>query len=92
MIDFTLRDEQNMLVEMTCSFVEKEMVPHEDELERTNCLPKELAHSLKEKSMELGLHACNLPAKVGGGGLDAGGGRGDESFGDGGCRAARGWL
>ena len=71
MIDFTLTDEQNMLVEMTCSFVEKEMVPHEDELERTNCLPKELAHSLKEKSMELGLHACNLPAEVGGGGLDA---------------------
>ena len=71
MIDFTLTDEQNMLVEMTCSFVEKEMVPHEDELERTNCLPKELAHSLKEKSMELGLHACNLPDEVGGGGLDA---------------------
>ena len=47
MIDFTLTDEQNMLVEMTCSFVEKEMVPHEYELERTNRLPKELAHSLK---------------------------------------------
>ena len=71
MIDFTLTDEQHMLMEMTYSFVEKEMVSHEDELERTNCLPKELAHSLKKKSMELGLHACNLPAEIGGGGMDA---------------------
>ena len=55
MIDFTLTEEQNMLLEMTCSFVEKEMVPHEDELERTKFLPNELAHSLKKKSMELGL-------------------------------------
>ena len=71
MIDFSLSEEQKLLVEMTRSFVEKEMIPHEEELERSSHLPSELAESLKTKSMELGLHACNLPAEVGGGGLDA---------------------
>ncbi len=71
MIDFSLSEEQKLLVEMARSFVEKEMIPHEEELERSNHLPSELAESLKTKSMELGLHACNLPVEVGGGGLDA---------------------
>ncbi len=71
MIDFTLTDEQQMLVEMTHGFVEKEMLPHEETLERTDVLPTELAASLKKRAIELGLHACNLPENVGGGGLDA---------------------
>ena len=71
MIDFTLTDEQQMLVEMTHDFVEKEMLPHEETLERTDALPPELAASLKKRAIELGLHACNLPENVGGGGLDA---------------------
>ena len=71
MIDFSLTDEQKMLVEMTRSFVEQEMLPHEETLERTDTLPPELAATLKKQSMELGLHACNLPEEVGGGGLDA---------------------
>ena len=71
MIDFTLTDEQQMLVEMTHDFVENEMLPHEETLERTDALPRELAASLKKRAIELGLHACNLPENVGGGGLDA---------------------
>ena len=71
MIDFTLTDEQQMLVEMTHDFVENEMLPHEETLERTDALPPELAESLKKRAIELGLHACNLPENVGGGGLDA---------------------
>ncbi|MBC8258904.1 MAG: acyl-CoA/acyl-ACP dehydrogenase [SAR324 cluster bacterium] len=70
-MDFSLTDEQQMLVEMTHEFVEKEMLPHEETLERTDALPPDLATSLKKRSMELGLHACNLPEDVGGGGLDA---------------------
>ena len=71
MIDFSLTDEQKMLVEMTHDFVEKEMLPHEETLERTDALPPELAATLKKRAIELGLHACNLPEEVGGGGLDA---------------------
>jgi alkylation response protein AidB-like acyl-CoA dehydrogenase len=47
------------------------MLPHEETLENTDTLPPELAASLRKRSMELGIHACNLPEKVGGGGLDA---------------------
>ena len=71
MIDFTLTEEQQMLVDTTRAFVEKEMMPHEELLERTNETPKELAAELKQKSMELGLYACNMPEEVGGGGLDS---------------------
>ena len=71
MIDFTLTDEQQMLIQMTHDFVEKEMLPHEETLERTDTLPQKLAASLKKRAIELGLHACNLPEEVGGGGLDA---------------------
>jgi acyl-CoA dehydrogenase len=71
MIDFSLTDEQRMLVEMTHDFVETEMLPHEETLERTDALPPELGAILKKRAIELGLHACNLPDEVGGGGLDA---------------------
>jgi len=71
MLDFKLSDEQQMLVEMTRSFVEKDMIPHEEILETKDILPSDLAASLKKKSIELGIHACNLPEEVGGGGLDA---------------------
>ena len=71
MIDFTLTEEQQMLVDTTRAFVEKEMMPHEELLERTNETPKELAAELKQKSMELGLYACNMPEEVGGGRLDS---------------------
>ena len=67
MLDFNLSDEQKMLVEMTKSFVEKDMMPHEEILETKDILPPDLAASLKKKSIEIGLHACNLPEEVGGG-------------------------
>ena len=54
MIDFTLTDEQQMLVEMTHDFVEKEMLPHEETLERTDVLPTELAASLKKERSNWG--------------------------------------
>ena len=71
MLDFKLSDEQQMLVGMTRNFVEKDMMPHEEILETKDILPSDLASSLKKKSIEIGLHACNLPEEVGGGGLDA---------------------
>ena len=53
MLDFKLSDEQQMLIEMTRSFVDKDMIPHEEILEKTDSLPKDLANSLKKKSMKL---------------------------------------
>lgn len=70
MIDFEPGEEQQMLVDTTRAFVERELMPHEETLERTGRLPPELAAQMKARSMELGLYACNMPEEVGGGGLD----------------------
>src|SRR5690606_27060040 len=70
MIDFEPGEEQQMLVDTTHAFVERELMPHEETLERSGRMPPELAVELKVRSMELGLYACNMPETVGGGGLD----------------------
>lgn len=70
-MDFGLSEEQRLLIDTVRSFVKNEMIPHEHLLEASNELPADLAASIHEKSIELGLHACNMPENVGGGGLSA---------------------
>ena len=70
-MDFGLSEEQTLLVDTVRAFVTNEMTPHEKVLEETGELPPELAADLHAKSIELGLHACNMPEEVGGGGLSA---------------------
>ena len=69
-MDFGLTTEQQMVVDTVRSFVEKELQPHEDEVERTGAVPPELGESIKRKVIDLGFYAPNLPVEVGGGGLD----------------------
>ncbi|MEM7197489.1 MAG: acyl-CoA dehydrogenase family protein, partial [Pseudomonadota bacterium] len=68
-MDFSLSHEQRELVSMVEKYVAKELVPHEDLLETTNEFPEDLRKQLHKKSIALGLHACNMPESVGGGGL-----------------------
>ncbi|WP_373356440.1 acyl-CoA dehydrogenase family protein [Pseudoroseicyclus sp. CXY001] len=68
-MDFALTDEQEMIVSTVRSFVEKEIYPHEAEVERTGEVPAELAAEIKRKTLELGFYACNFPEEVGGAGL-----------------------
>ena len=70
-MDFTLSEEQNLLINTTKSFVKNELIQHEELLEKTNNLPKELYEVIKKKSREVGLYACNMPKEHGGGGLNA---------------------
>jgi acyl-CoA dehydrogenase len=70
-VDFSLTDEQQLIVKTTHDFVERELFPHEQEIERTGVLRHELREALKAKAIEAGLYAANMPAEVGGGGLDA---------------------
>ena len=42
-MDFGLTDEQRGIVEVTRAFVERELLPHEEEVERTGVLRPELA-------------------------------------------------
>jgi acyl-CoA dehydrogenase len=69
-MDFGLSDEQRMIVDTTRAFVEKELYPHEAEVERTGHLRMDLIKELQAKAIEAGLYAANLPEEVGGAGLD----------------------
>ncbi|MGH3347431.1 MAG: acyl-CoA dehydrogenase family protein [Nocardioides sp.] len=70
-MDFALTDEQRSIVEVTRSFVERELYPHEEEVERTGVLRRELAAEIRHKALAAGLYAANMPEEVGGAGLDA---------------------
>ena len=70
-MEFNLTEEQKLLIKTTKSFVENELLPHENLLEITNNLPKELYQEIKKKSQEVGLYACNMPTEYEGGGLNA---------------------
>ncbi|HEY5985651.1 MAG TPA: acyl-CoA dehydrogenase family protein [Streptosporangiaceae bacterium] len=70
-MDFDLTDEQRLMVATVRDFVEKELYPHEDDVERLDEVPAELARSIRGKAIAAGLYAANMPAELGGGGLDA---------------------
>jgi acyl-CoA dehydrogenase len=69
-MEFSLSSEQEMIIGTVRSFVEQELYPHEDEVEKTNHIDASLAESIKQKAINLGLYATNMPVKYGGGGLD----------------------
>ncbi len=69
-MDYPLTEEQQMLVDSVRAFVEQELAPHEAEVDRTGEVPDELGAQIKNKALDLGFYAPNLPASVGGGGLD----------------------
>ena len=67
---FDLSDEQRLIAETTRSFVETELYPHEQEVERTGHLRTDLVKELQAKAIAAGLYAANMPEEVGGAGLD----------------------
>ncbi len=69
-MDFGLTDEQRSIVEVTRAFVERELYPHEEEVERTGVLRPELAAEIRRKALAAGIYAANMPEEVGGAGLD----------------------
>jgi len=69
-MDFGLSNEQEMIIDSVKNFVEQELYPHEDEVEKSNHIDQSLAESIKKKAIQLGLYATNMPEEYGGGGLD----------------------
>ena len=70
-MDFGLSNEQQMIIDSVRSFVEQELYPHETEVEKTNRIDDGVVEKIKQKSIELGLYAANMPEEFGGGGLDS---------------------
>jgi acyl-CoA dehydrogenase len=69
-MDFNLTDEQQMIIKTTKDFVANELYPHEAEIEATGILRPDLRDEIKAKAIAAGLYAANMPAEVGGAGLD----------------------
>ena len=47
-MEFNLTEEQKLLIKTTKSFVKNELLPHEELLEKTDNLPKELYQEIKK--------------------------------------------
>jgi len=69
-MDFALTDEQRSIVQVTRAFVERELYPHEEEVEQTGVLRPALRDEIAQKAIRAGLYAANMPDEVGGAGLD----------------------
>ena len=69
MLHFGLSFEQEMIVDTVRQFVEKEIYPHEAEVERTGEVPVEIGHEIRDKCIEAGYFAANISEEYGGGGL-----------------------
>lgn len=69
-MDFSPTEEQSMIIDSARAFVQKELMPHEDQVEELRKVPDELFDQIKQKSIEVGFFAANIPEEFGGGGLD----------------------
>jgi len=69
-VDFSLSEEQQLIVDSTRKFVREELVPHESEVEETGAVRPELYRELRAKAQAAGLFSANMPAEVGGAGLE----------------------
>ena len=69
-MEFGLDPEQRLVVDTVRGFVEKELYPLEDEVERAGEVPREVGREIQDKVRALGFYAPNIPEEFGGGGLD----------------------
>lgn len=69
-MEFNLTEEQRLIVDAARSFVENELFPHEETVEREDRVPPEVAERIKSRALAAGIYAANMPAEHGGGGLD----------------------
>lgn len=70
-MEFGLSEEQRLIVETVRRFVETELIPLEEEIEKSGRLDQAKARQIFEKSKALGFYAMNIPEAYGGGGLSA---------------------
>lgn len=68
-MDFSLSEEQRLLVTTIRNFVDEELRPLEAGVEEAGQLADDLAAGIRARSQALGLYAVNIPTEFGGGGL-----------------------
>ena len=70
-MDFSLNEEQKMMLATVRRFIADELKPLEDEVEAQGALARDKAQAIHAKARSLGLYAMNIPVELGGGGLSA---------------------
>ena len=68
-MDFGLSDEQRLLIRTVRRFVDTELRPLEQLIEKSGNLEPGIAHTIRGRSRAIGLYAMNMPKGLGGGGL-----------------------
>jgi acyl-CoA dehydrogenase len=68
-MDFSLNNEQKMMIETVRRFISEELQPLEDEVEEKGFLDKHKAQAIHIKAKALGLYGMNMPVELSGGGL-----------------------
>lgn len=69
-MNFEISEEQTLIIDTAKRFVEQELYPYEEEVEKNDKVPDELVKQITERALEAGLYAANMPDELGGGGLD----------------------
>ncbi|MCP4183514.1 MAG: acyl-CoA dehydrogenase [Hyphomicrobiales bacterium] len=69
-MDFGLTSEQQMIVDTVRNFVEKEIHPHEQAVEKSGIVPGDIAREITARCKQSGFFAANMPIEIGGGGLN----------------------
>ena len=69
-MDFSLTDEQLLIVDTARRFTENELMPYEEEVEASGEVRPDLVSQIRKRSIAAGIYAANMPAELGGGGLD----------------------
>ncbi len=62
--------ETELLLNTVRNFIENELYPYEDMVDRNGEVPEDLGRQIEARAKEVGLYAANLPERVGGGGLN----------------------
>ena len=62
-------EEQRLIAEGVRAFVEKELTPHEELVEKLDNVPDDLFRQIQLKALGAGYYAMNMPSEHGGGGI-----------------------
>ena len=69
-MNFEISEEQTLIIDTAKRFVEQELYPYEEEVEKNDKVSDELVKQITERALDAGLYAANMPEELGGGGLD----------------------
>ena len=63
------KHETDLLLDTVRAFMQAEIFPHEEMVDRTGTVPEDLGRQIETRAKAAGLYSANMPERVGGGGL-----------------------